>query len=171
MPMHCAGVWRRGRRECCRPACWQQCLLETAGEECFRHLTRAEEKALLQPILRLRQACCHPQALISYFCTFLYSNVAVLYLAWLPAVLTILSRSPHSAVEQVGSGGIKSLATAKAPMTMDAHLGGEHQSCFARVELVWLLTKVYHLKHAVQLPTPNQGGCTGRLLKVYTFRC
>ncbi|KAL0019181.1 hypothetical protein WJX77_000293 [Trebouxia sp. C0004] len=44
-----------------------------------RRLTAAEEKKLLFPLLRLRQACCHPQ---------------------------------------VGAGGIKSLAAAKAPMSM-----------------------------------------------------
>lgn len=36
----------------------------TAGEESYRHLTYKEEKVLLQPILRLRQACCHPQVSI-----------------------------------------------------------------------------------------------------------
>ena len=32
-----------------------------AGDEAFRRLTRAEEKSLLGSLLRLRQACCHPQ--------------------------------------------------------------------------------------------------------------
>jgi hypothetical protein len=32
-----------------------------AGDEAFRRLTRAEEKSLLGNLLRLRQACCHPQ--------------------------------------------------------------------------------------------------------------
>ncbi|KAL0055912.1 hypothetical protein WJX82_005648 [Trebouxia sp. C0006] len=45
----------------------------------LKPLTAAEEKKLLFPLLRLRQACCHPQ---------------------------------------VGAGGIKSLAAAKAPMSM-----------------------------------------------------
>ncbi len=32
-----------------------------AGDEAFRRLTQAEEKSLLKSLLRLRQACCHPQ--------------------------------------------------------------------------------------------------------------
>ncbi|KAK9844148.1 hypothetical protein WJX81_006007 [Elliptochloris bilobata] len=51
-----------------------------APESAQRRLTPREEKQLLLPLLRLRQACCHPQ---------------------------------------VGAGGLKALAAAKAPMTMD----------------------------------------------------
>lgn len=35
---------------------------EGAEEDSLRPLTTREEKKLLGPLLRLRQACCHPQA-------------------------------------------------------------------------------------------------------------
>ena len=100
-----------------------------AGQPAFedRALSRREEASLLHPLLRLRQACCHPQASAPARAVCWPApgsgglgrrRPAAVARARATCTRRCLTPSPRAPLLQVGGGGIKAVVHQRAPMTM-----------------------------------------------------